>query len=104
MIRKNYSKKVTIERTAETVEDGVIKSDYEVVFEDIPCHIQPLTNDTTQDLPSSFGKNWLMFCDVNDIREGDRVKDGDSEYRVTGVESYEWRGKSKHMEIVLRKW
>jgi len=104
MIERNYEKKANVERTSETVEDGVITSDFETVLENVACHIQPVNGNTTEDRSSSFGKNWKMFSSVKDIREGDRVEIDKVKYRVMEVESYEWRGMKKHLEVILRKW
>lgn len=70
----------------------------------VRCEIQPLEESSSQDLDGNFGKDWLMFCNAVDIQEGDRIVDGATEYRVVGVESFEFLGETKHMECRIRKF
>ena len=66
------------------------------------CHIQPLEDSFREDLEGSYGKDYLLFCAVQDIKEGDIVVNGSTEYLVKGIKSYSFGGQS-HMEITLRK-
>lgn len=101
-IESNYNKNVTIKRLVdESGNDNV--EEYVEHLEDVPCHIQPLDDSYGQDIEGSFGKEWLMFCDVQDILEGDRVIDGEIEYRVVSVESYDFLGVPRHMELRIRR-
>lgn len=70
----------------------------------VPCAVQPLDDAMSQDLQGSFGKDFLMFCDVQDIDEGDQVVIDEETYRVVGVDSYEWHGVPEHMELRIRRF
>jgi len=68
---------------------------------DVSCQIQPLDDAFAEDLEGSNGKDFLMFCSVVDVKQGDKIIDGSVEYLVAGVESYSWQGFS-HMELRIR--
>jgi len=101
-IEINYNKSVTIERFNEN-ESGDGES-YGPHLSAVPCCIQPLDESYTEDLSGSFGKDSFMFCAVQDIVEGDRVIDGDDEYRIYGVKSHSFLGRARHMELRIRKF
>ena len=67
---------------------------------EIKCCIQPLDDSFGESLEGAYKKDFLMFCGVQDIKQGDKVVDGAVEYLVAGVESYDFIGQ-KHMEIRL---
>lgn len=67
----------------------------------VSCQIQPLDDSYGEDLEGSYGKDFVMFCSVVDIKQGDKIVDGSTEYIVQGVESYNWQGFS-HMELRIR--
>jgi len=100
MIENNYNQTVDVQRLT-TVSGN--KKDYQDNLTNVACHIQPLDPSITQDIEGGFGKDKLMFCDVQDIEEGDRVIHGSDTYRVVGVEKYDnFLKRSNHMEVVLR--
>lgn len=102
MIQNHFDKLVDIKRLSTT---SGFKKSHVVIHSDVPCHIQPLGADL-QVNDGIAGKDWLMFCDFIDIREQDRVfltNDGEIfEYRVVGVEKFEFRGKKRHMEVQIK--
>lgn len=98
MIEANYNKTVAVKRLAS--DEGTVKT-YATHIASLRCHIQPLDPDITTDIEGGFGKDWLLFCPVADIAEGDRIVDGDDEYRVTGVERFEFMG-NNHLEVTIR--
>lgn len=100
-IEKNYDKSVTVQRLDD--EESTQYEEYVNYLTGVACHIQPLDDSYTQDIEGNFGKEWLMFCGVRDILEGDRVVDGSIQYRVTAVESFRFLGQDRHMEIRLRR-
>lgn len=65
------------------------------------CNIQPLEDSYGEDLEGSYGKDFVMFCKVVDIKQGDKIVDNSVEYIVQGVESYSFQGLS-HMELRIR--
>lgn len=69
------------------------------------AHFQPLDPQFSTDIDGGFGKELLMFCETADIREGDRifrtVNDASREYRVKGVERFDFHGHN-HMEVIVR--
>lgn len=99
-IQDMYNKIVDTQRV---VDDSGNTEVYENHIEDLPCHIQPFDDAFSQDIDGNFGKDWLMFCDVVDILEGDRIVDGAIEYKVVSVESFEFLGAPRHMELRIRR-
>lgn len=102
MIDLQYNESVAVERL--TAGTGVVR-EFGVHLADVSCCIQPLDSEISQDIAGGFGKEWLMFCETVDIQEGDRVlrtvNEVEKEYRVTGVESFDFMGNT-HMEIRIR--
>lgn len=68
---------------------------------EIACQIQPLDDSYSEDLEGSYGKDFVMFCAVIEVKQGDKIIDNSTEYIVMGVESYDWQGFS-HMELRIR--
>lgn len=101
MISNMYNNTATTAR--ETTVSGIKKA-YSAYLESFACHVQPLEQEVTSDLAGGFGQNWLMVCPVLDIREGDKViVDESTEYRVTGVENYNF-SRNPHLEVSIRVW
>lgn len=102
MIQNHYDKLADIKRLENT--EGYKKS-HVVIHSAVPCHVQPIGADL-QINDGIAGKDWLMFCDFIDIQEQDRVfieNDGVTyEYRVVGVEKFEFRGRKRHMEVQIK--
>ena len=68
---------------------------------DVSCIIQPLDDSYGEDLEGSYGKDFLMFCSVIDIKQGDKVVQGATEYLVQSIESYDFVGQT-HIEARIR--
>ena len=101
-IEKNFNKSVTVQRVDDFESgDGEYYANY---LSNVKCHMQPLDESYNEDLSGSFGKDYIMYCLVQDILEGDRIVDGSDTYRVVGVKSFEFLGQSRHMEIRIRKF
>lgn len=100
MIDSQFDKEIDVQRL---VDDSGNTEVYEDHLLNLPCMIQPLDESYSQDIDGNFGKDWLMFCRAVDILEGDRIIDGSDQYKVLGVESYEFLGEIRHMEIRIRK-
>lgn len=98
-IASNYNSTVDVERIATTT--GAKKA-FTSHLSSIACHIQPLTAEYASAGEFIFGKDYLMFCSVVDIQEGDRVDDGTNEYRVIAVEKLQYQARQNHLEVVLR--
>lgn len=78
------------------------KKDYQTHIENLRVHIQPFSEDITQDAPGAFGKDWLMFGELADIDEGDHIIRSDARvYRVVGVERFDM-GVENHVEARIR--
>lgn len=103
MIDNLYNQTVDVERLT-LVGESTTKKDYQAHLSDIACHIQPLDPKITQDIEGGFGKDKLLFCQVADIREGDRIIHGSDTYRIVGIEKYDddIQKRSHHMEIQIR--
>jgi hypothetical protein len=100
MIDRKYNQSATTAR--ETLVAGSdIKKEYTSYLPAFPCHVQPLEASLSMDLPGGIGKNWLMFCPVLDIKEGDKIVVGATEYRAAGVETYDF-SRNPHCEVVIR--
>lgn len=99
-LQNHFNKSARVERL--TTVDSSDKQEFETHIESILCHVQPLNDSFTGDIEGGFGKEYLMFCDNADIKQGDRVFIDDAEYRVVAEEQYHFQGQDKHMEIRLR--
>ncbi len=101
MLRDEYSKTVQVQQLADD-ESGDGES-YVTTIESVKCHIQPLDDGFSQDLEGNFGKDAVMFCCDNDIAEGDLIIDGSVKWKVVGVERYFFLGRTRHMELRIRR-
>jgi hypothetical protein len=105
MIESQFTETVQVHRLVDV--PGTNKKAFAIHIASLRCAIQPLEADTTQDIPGGFGKSFLMFCPVVDLKEGDRIirdvdESGDGrEYRVVASESFDFQGQS-HMEVIIR--
>lgn len=102
-LAREFNKKVQIERLSEVA--GTEKEQYLSHISDVECFIHPSDESFNEDMTGSFGKDYLMFCEVLDIKEGDKIIDGVTEYRVIGVENYpEFIDSAQHLEVIIRKF
>lgn len=101
MLSAYYDKTATIKRLTQV--GATDKKDFQNHLLNVPCLLQPIDASISMDIENSFGKNYLMMCDVADIVEGDRVFIDAVEYRIMGVESLSFEGHS-HMELSIRKF
>lgn len=99
-IEKHYTKRFDTKRLA-PIEVGSIKKEYVTYLEDEPCHLQPLSDSVTSDLEGGFGKDFLMYCDILDIKNTDRIFIDGLEYRITGLETLQFKG-NDHLELTVR--
>lgn len=105
MLEDQFNETVQVNRLVDVA--GTNKKAFDIHIASLLCEIQPLDPKESEDLPGGFGKNFIMFCPVADIQEGDRVlrdvdESGDGrEYRVVGVESFNFMNNG-HMEVTLR--
>jgi len=95
-----YNETVVVNRLVASDDDDT--ESYEEHIARLNCHIQPLEDSYAQDIEGNYGKEWLLMCGVVDIQEGDRIVNGTTEYRVTGIESYTVQHVAKHMELRIR--
>ncbi len=98
MINILYDRTIATERLEE--ESGSDIETYEQYLIGISCTIQPLEDSYTEKEDGQFSKNFLMFCDVCDILDGDKIIDGNTIYKVVGVEVLRVLNHS-HMEITI---
>lgn len=103
MIQDIYNQTISTERLTLVV-PSITKKDYQENLTNVDCHIQPLDPKINQDIEGGFGKDKLLFCDVLDIIEGDRIIHGSDTYRIVGIEKFnnDILGRSHHMEIIIR--
>ena len=98
MISAHYDKTASVDRVA--VISGY-KKDFTEHLASVPCLIQPLGDEVSQDMTGAFGKDYLMISDIVDIAEGDRVIIDEEEYRVMGTEALNF-GSNPHRESRIR--
>ncbi len=103
-IETNYDRNVRIDRLSNVDSGEAGEEDYDTHINSVACHIQPLDESFSEDNTGQFGKDYLMFCDVCDILESDLVVDGSTTYKVVGVESFNFLGENRHMEIRIREY
>src|SRR5688500_945288 len=103
-----YDKTASVERLEtvyieESGEEPVAtnKKAFAEILEAVPCHLQPLNDESNQTIPGGFGRELLMLSDIVDIAEGDRVTIDSEEYRVVGTEVLNF-GLNPHRETRLR--
>lgn len=99
-ISDHYNRTATLVRE-DFVSGSDVKKDFVQVGDQFPCHFQPLDETIQSDGVAAFGKNWLMFCANRDIREGDKVVILGQEYKVAGVQNYDFTH-NPHLEVLLR--
>ena len=98
MLEDHYTETVVVNRLSSGT-----KKTFEEHLTGVKCHIQPFEDDISQDITIGFGKDLLMFCDVVDIIEGDRIVWNTEEYRVVGLMSdFSFLKRAHHMEIRIR--
>lgn len=103
-IENEYNKNVDIERLVPSDDSGDDTEEYQAHLSDIRCHIQSFDESFTEDLDGNFGKDWMMWCGLEDILEGDKVIDGSDEYKVVGVRRFQFDDSDDHMELRIRKF
>lgn len=102
MINIEYNQRVSVLRLAEDTNDREV---YESHLTGVRCEIQPLDDTFNEDITGSMGKDRLMFCAVQDIKEGDRVVFDLKTYRVVALENFDdFRRQEQHMEILIREY
>lgn len=101
-LKQNFNATVSVNRLT-TDADTANGEEYAAHLASVPCLIVPLEESFGNDLEGSFGKDFQMFCETVDIVEGDRVVNGSTQYRVTGVRAYEFMG-NELMDIRIREF
>lgn len=99
-----YDKTASVERLTAVLDEEdnpTNKKEFAAHLASVLCHIQPLTDEVTQDMAGAFGKDFLMLSAIVDITEGDRVFIDEEEYRVMGTEALNF-GNNPHRETRLR--
>ena len=100
-ITQLFDKTIDIYRLGDT-EGTDDNESWAVHLADEDCQIQPLDDAFAEGLDEgSYSKDFVMFCSVIDVKQGDKIIDGTDEYLVAGVESYSFQGCS-HMELRIR--
>lgn len=102
MITDYYNKIVSTKRLTDITTTD--REDYQTYIATLSCLIQPLSETFQEDLEGSTGKDYVLFCGVADILEGDRVIDGTDEYSVVGLKRYSDKNGEHHLEVIIRKY
>lgn len=87
--------------TSRIVDGDDNKLVYEANLSGLACAIQQADAKISMDLVGSYGKDWLVFCDIVDVLEGDRAEWNGKTYRVMAVDRLDFEGDS-HMELLIR--
>jgi len=98
-LQTTYNETVKTQRFE--AESGSDIEGYEDFILSVPCCIQPIDEQPTEDPDGSFGMNSLMFCDDYDIKIGDNIVRDEENYRVIGLKRHSFMGHI-HLEIVIR--
>jgi len=102
MINIEYNQIVSVSRLAEDTND---REKYSSHLTGVRASIQPVDDSFSEDQTGSFGKDRLMFCEVQDIKESDRVTFSSKVYKVVAVENFnDFRRQEQHMEILIREY
>ncbi|XOB41796.1 MAG: hypothetical protein ACKKMS_00130 [Candidatus Nealsonbacteria bacterium] len=67
----------------------------------VPCLVYPLDDSYGEDFSGSYGKDLMMICNIYDIKEKDKIIEGENEYEVKGVKEFNFLGTSL-MELRIR--
>lgn len=109
MIKDLYNEFVNVERLVVILNDEdepTNKKEFETHIENLNCHIQTLDEKISKDITEGFGKDLKLFCDVQDIIEGDKIirntQTTKDEYRIVGLKNFNNYGDNSHMEIIIR--
>jgi hypothetical protein len=102
MISDHYNKTVSTKRLEAIT--STKKEQYATYLTGIKCLIQPFTQSFGEDIDGSVGKDFNMYCQVSDIKQGDEIVDGSNVYKVVGNSTYEDGVGSHHMELVIREY
>jgi hypothetical protein len=100
----HYDKDASVKRLTIVLDEDeqpTKEKEYATHIASVPCHLQPLNDQTSQDIPGGFGRDLLMLSDIVDIAEGDRVTIDEEEYRVMATEALDF-GLNPHRETTLR--
>ena len=102
-MQRLFNEIVSVSRMTDITESGIEtgKKSWQTHIASLPCHVQPNQASLSQDIQYGFGKDLILFCDANDIIEGDKIIRDGIDYNVTGVELLSFLTES-HMEITIR--
>ena len=102
MINIEYNQIVDVSRLTSAVNNT---EEYSSHLTGVRASIQPLDDSFNEDLVGSMGKDRLMFCEVLDIVENDKVTFDSKVYRVVAIENFnDFRRQEQHMEILIREY
>ncbi len=94
-----FTKTITTKRLTDVF--GTDNQDWQTNLSNIQCNIQPLDDSFSEDLSGSYGRDYLMHCDLADIIEGDKIVEDTTEYLVKGIRRMEI-GQFSIMELRIR--
>jgi hypothetical protein len=100
MIETFYDKSATITRLQDDESGDTESYGYHLI--DVPCHVQALDDYFSQDIDGHAGKEWIMVCAIEDIKEGDHATIDEKEYDIVGVKTLEFDDPDDHMELRIR--
>lgn len=102
MLNIEYNQMVDVSRVTSATNDREV---YSAHLSNVRCSIQTLDDSFNEDITGSMGKDRLMFCEVQDIKEGDKVTFNSKVYRVVAVENFnDFQRQEQHMEISIREY
>jgi hypothetical protein len=93
-----FDKRIWVYRLSSEASD---MEGYELLYSNVPFHIQPLDDTYGQNLDGVKGKDFIGACANMDIKEHDKIRHNEEWYLVEGIDNYELKG-STHMELRIR--
>lgn len=100
MIEDFYNKTMLTQRLADVT--GTNKETYATNVASFNGLIQPAEEAYNEDLNGSVGKTFIMYSEVIDLKEGDRVIDGSTTYTVIGIKTFSDQDSEHHIESLIR--
>lgn len=65
-------------------------------------HIQQAKEELTEYAQLAFSLGFIIWCDENtDIKEGDKISDGENFYHVRSIRKRQSAGSNKHLELLV---
>ena len=98
MIELFLNRRVSVLRLTKIRGDREI---WKTIHRDVPFHIQPFDEAFREDLDGTKGKDFVGACKLLDIKECDKIKEGEDTYSVVGVNENDFLGQ-RFMDLKIK--